>query len=105
MALRARNPNILSLILLSLLAIASAKVYFEERFEGISLSFSLCAYSFLFWDLLFWHCSSLAYQCMRVFEVTCAYIDVDLYAICPGSEFCVNLLFDLLVRESEIVWI
>ncbi|KAG6702335.1 hypothetical protein I3842_07G029500 [Carya illinoinensis] len=33
MAFRARNPNILSLLLLSLLAIASAKVYFEERFN------------------------------------------------------------------------
>ncbi|KAG2695761.1 hypothetical protein I3760_07G028000 [Carya illinoinensis] len=33
MAFRARNPNILSLLLFSLLAIASAKVYFEERFN------------------------------------------------------------------------
>ncbi|KAJ7973278.1 Calreticulin [Quillaja saponaria] len=33
MAFRVRNPNFLSIILLSLLAIASAKVFFEERFD------------------------------------------------------------------------
>ncbi|GLT77787.1 hypothetical protein SLA2020_493450 [Shorea laevis] len=33
MAIRARNPSLLSLLLLSLLAIASAKVFFEERFD------------------------------------------------------------------------
>ncbi|KAG7968398.1 hypothetical protein I3843_08G151700 [Carya illinoinensis] len=33
MAFGARDPNLLSLFLLSLLAIASAKVYFEERFD------------------------------------------------------------------------
>uniref|UniRef100_A0A9I9CIM6 Calreticulin n=1 Tax=Cucumis melo TaxID=3656 RepID=A0A9I9CIM6_CUCME len=38
MAFRVRNPNLLSLILLSLLAIASAKVFFEERFDGIQTS-------------------------------------------------------------------
>ncbi|XP_062004321.1 calreticulin [Rosa rugosa] len=33
MASRARNPSLASLILLSLLAVASAKVFFEEKFE------------------------------------------------------------------------
>ncbi|XP_020240461.1 calreticulin [Cajanus cajan] len=33
MAFRVRNPDLLSLILLSLLTIASAKVFFEERFD------------------------------------------------------------------------
>ncbi|CAK9315019.1 unnamed protein product [Citrullus colocynthis] len=33
MAFRVRNPSVLSLILLSLVAIASAKVFFEERFD------------------------------------------------------------------------
>ncbi|XP_024638651.1 calreticulin isoform X2 [Medicago truncatula] len=33
MAIRVRNPNLLSLVLFSLLSIASAKVFFEERFQ------------------------------------------------------------------------
>lgn len=35
MAIRVKHPNLRSLVLLSLLAIASAKVFFEERFDGI----------------------------------------------------------------------
>ena len=39
MAVGVRNPNILALILaLCLLATASAKVFFEERFHGINIS-------------------------------------------------------------------
>jgi hypothetical protein len=40
MAIRVRHPNFLSLIVLSILSIASAKVFFEERFDGI-IHFSL----------------------------------------------------------------
>ncbi|KAF7805056.1 calreticulin-like isoform X2 [Senna tora] len=39
MAFRVRHPNLQSLVLLSLLAIASAKVFFEERFDGIDRSY------------------------------------------------------------------
>ncbi|KAL9680971.1 hypothetical protein QQ045_012752 [Rhodiola kirilowii] len=38
MAMGTRNPNLVSLVLLSLCAIASAKVFFEERFDGIQTS-------------------------------------------------------------------
>lgn len=43
MALRVKNPNSFSLILLlSIFAVASAKVYFEERFVGICTDPFIC---------------------------------------------------------------
>lgn len=42
-----RNPSFLSLLLvISLLSIASAKVFFEERFDGTSLSLFSSIYTF-----------------------------------------------------------
>lgn len=51
MELRSRNPTAFCLLLLlSLFAIASAKVFFEERFEGISHYFAFFC-SIQFFDL------------------------------------------------------